>query len=256
MKSIRKALALGVTVAAALSWTTSSIADDTHKKHTTGTSTGDSTGTNTQDTVSPPVGDPSLDPYPSDSTTTPTTTTPSQEPIQTTQQPQPQQRGTIYDSGATYPVGTTTTTSANYNYQTPADTESREYRPNRPMLITGGALFAAGYVPAVIVGAASDQDHDKRLYIPVVGPWLDMADRPCGIGDCSTREDVNQALLIGSGVAQGAGVALAIASLFVPEDRDDRRAKSPAPALAQKPQFKVTPISLRGGGGFGAIGTF
>src|SRR6188508_102438 len=53
--------------------------------------------------------------------------------------------------------------------------------PNRELLHSG--IFALGvpYVASVIVAASSDRAEDKNLYIPVVGPWMDYANRgSCG----------------------------------------------------------------------------
>lgn len=260
MKCLRTSVALAASLAA-LSWSAVSSADDPHKKHTgTGSGTSSPTTDPMSDTnVSPPVGTDSSSPYD-------TSTSVEQEqqklqqqqmqqqqmqqqPIQTTQPGQPYGNGSL--------PSVTTTTAADYEYSlASADTEVRSTRPNRPMLATGGVLFAASYGASVIVAAASDTDGDERLYIPVVGPWLDMAERECTIGECSSREDFNNVLLIGSGVAQGLGVGLAIASFLVPEKREVRVTKANGPAVAYKPEIKVTPISLRGGGGIGAAGTF
>ena len=71
------------------------------------------------------------------------------------------------------------------------------------------------------------------------------------------REDVNNALLLGSGILQGAGVVMAVASAFVSENREGemRGAKAALKPVA-KPEIKVLPISLRSGAGIGAVGTF
>src|ERR1700690_573412 len=49
--------------------------------------------------------------------------------------------------------------------------------PNRPLLHSGIWILGLSYVPAVIVAAESDREGDKRLYIPLVGPWMDLASR-------------------------------------------------------------------------------
>lgn len=109
----------------------------------------------------------------------------------------------------------TTTTSA--SYATPTDRPSYELRensrPHRPLLITGSAIFLGSYATTVIATAANDGP-DKSLYIPVVGPWLHLADRN------GTEGRTEQTLLVGaSGVVQGLGVGLMVASLFIPEKR-------------------------------------
>jgi len=145
---------------------------------------------------------------------------------------------------------TTTTTSAEY-VETPGAEQERTYVPNRPAMITGAALFGAPYVAGVIVAAQSNLDADKRNYIPVVGPWLDLGQRPCAFGSaCSTTDNLGSALLIGSGVLQGAGVVLMVTALAVPE-RTERR----VPATAAVHVLPV-PVTFTNGGGLGAAGTF
>lgn len=155
-------------------------------------------------------------------------------------------------------TSTTTTTAANYDPTVTADTEGGKYkvRPNRPMLITGSAIFLGSYAATAIQGAVSDLDADRKNLIPVAGPWINISERPCNLNDnCSTGENVNNLLIIGSGIAQGAGIAIAVASLFVPEtkERSDMTSKVEPP----KPQFRVMPGQVgRGGAGAFAVGTF
>lgn len=143
----------------------------------------------------------------------------------------------------------------------PMSTEQRQlFRPHRPILAAGALGFLAGYVPAMVVAGLSPHEGDKRLWIPVVGPWLDLADRPmCGNGvgrtGCGT-EAFNDIMLIASGVAQSAGVAAMVASLFIPEERSVTTMTGKA--VPQKPfQIRFTPASLgRGAPGVAAVGTW
>jgi hypothetical protein len=131
------------------------------------------------------------------------------------------------------------------------ETRTTELRPNRPLLVTGAAVFAAPYVAGVVVAAQSNLEEDHRLYIPVAGPWLDLGQRPCSFGsDCSTGDNVASVLLIGSGVAQGLGVIMAVASFGIPETRTTQSLAS------KKAHVAVTPVSFKGGGGIGATGVF
>jgi len=158
--------------------------------------------------------------------------------------------GARYGAGATH-ASTTTTTAAPYDPYGNTDTTRRTYRPNRPMLIVGSSIFLGSYATTAVVGATSNLDADRNLFIPVAGPWIDLADRPCGFGDCGSREDLNNALLIGGGVTQAAGLAVAIASFFVPERDHPRRSTA-----AAKPTVQVAPLSLARGAGLGAVGSF
>jgi hypothetical protein len=183
------------------------------------------------------------------------------QPAQPAQQYQPVQQQPAQTETQATTYSTTTTTAANYDEKAAADLRRNGwfYRPNRPVLATGLGIFGGTYATSVIVGASSDKDVDKRLYIPVVGPWLDLAQRDCGVGACGQGEDWNQALLIGSGVLQGVGVTMAVAALFMKETDDApnsaaaARAKSTA---AAKPTVRLIPVTMRAGGGFGAVGTF
>lgn len=172
------------------------------------------------------------------SATTPSVTTPS---VTTPETP----------SATTPSISTTQTTAAEY-VESPGAERVTTTRPNRPMLISGATLLVGSYAAGVIVAATSDLDADKKLYIPVVGPWLDLGQRPCSFGsDCSTSDNIGSALLIGSGVAQGLGVILTAASFATPE-----RHVTSAPLAAQKPQVAFSPVSYNGGGGLGATGRF
>ena len=80
------------------------------------------------------------------------------------------------------------------------------------LLITGGALLVGTYATTAALTASKmgpGENGDKTMYIPVVGPWLHLADIK------ETGKDLG--LTIGSGVLQGVGAVLAIASVFVPE---------------------------------------
>jgi hypothetical protein len=189
--------------------------------------------------------------YGSTTATTPAVPDTSSQQYQYQQPAQPTQTTTY---------STTTTTAAAYDDRASADRAEYKYRPNRPLLFTGLGILVGTYGTSALVAAGSDRNEDKDLYVPVVGPWLNLAERDCGLGECGQREDWNQAALIGSGVLQGVGLSLAVASLFVSEDRDaksfyksSRATKSTA---AAKPTIQLTPVNVRGGGGFGAIGTF
>jgi hypothetical protein len=169
------------------------------------------------------------------------TTAPPPAPVQPQPQPQPPP-----------PAGTTQTTAAEYNEQAGAEREEKKTEPNVPMLAAGGALFAGPYIAGVIVAAQSDLHEDKHLYVPVVGPWVDLGTRPCTFqSSCSNGDHWASAALIASGVSQGVGVVLAAASFFVPETQTSSNTQA-----ATKPSMHVMPVSYAGGGGVGASGTF
>jgi hypothetical protein len=127
--------------------------------------------------------------------------------------------------------------------------ERETLRPNRPLLLTGAAVIAGSYVPPVVVAATSDRPADKNLFIPVAGPWLDLAERGgCGPNPCET-EAVYKTLLVTTGIAHLVGSGLVISSFIVPEERMRRAATNDKPI--------VVPTQMgKGGVGLSLIGTF
>ncbi len=85
--------------------------------------------------------------------------------------------------------------------------------PNRPLLITSTLMLTASYVPAVFFAAYND-DTTNNLYIPVAGPWMELAQEPASGG--------SKALLAISGVFQDLGALGLLTSLFVPERRTSK----------------------------------
>src|SRR4051812_10677135 len=96
--------------------------------------------------------------------------------------------------------------------------EHEVIRPNRPLLVAGLTVIGATYIPAVAVAATSEHKGDDKLYIPVAGPWWDLAERGgCGNTGCD-REGVYKTLLVGAGIAHAIGVGLVVSSFLVPEE--------------------------------------
>jgi len=133
--------------------------------------------------------------------------------------------------------------------------EIKYARPNSALLGRGLFAFFGSYLPSVIVAVVNDNSYDNHLYIPVVGPWLDLADRPgCGgAGEtgCPTERGY-RALLIIVGSFQGLGALASVASFVVPE-----RQITLAPAKSGRPTVHVVPAQVgRAGYGLAAFGTF
>ena len=138
----------------------------------------------------------------------------------------------------------------------PAGAEPRETvtttGPNRELLQSG--LFALGvpYVASVIVAATGDRSEDKHLYIPIVGPWLDLANRsPCGhTGEPSCDiETAYKILLIGNGILQGVGALELVGSFFFPETRTVTTGRS-------EHRLFITPYYVTSGYGVSALTSF
>ena len=223
-------LRISVAVAAsaiALTHASASFADDTVTTGDSAATTGDTTASTTTAAPTTPVTQP---------------TYVQRQPVQPVAQP-------------VQPVATTTTTAAPYTPVVSDTTEkSIEKRPNRTLLSTGIGIFVVSYGASAVAGAVSDREADKRLFIPVVGPWLDLGNRGCDVEACGSREDINKAMIVTSGIVQGAGVLMALGSLVIPESTTVTEKRTTA--KAHKPEVHVTPLSFRAGAGFGAVGRF
>jgi hypothetical protein len=88
---------------------------------------------------------------------------------------------------------------------------------NRPLMITGALVLVGSYIPSAIVAFTSDRPSDqKNLYYPIVGPWMDLADRDCSNRPCPSGDALGKVLLIGAGVGQGLGALGIVTSFFLP----------------------------------------
>lgn len=123
---------------------------------------------------------------------------------------------------------------------------------NSEVLVGGVVLLGASYGAAAIAASQSERDADKRLYVPLVGPWLDLADR----GDCPIAnqscddETTHKVLIIGDGVLQAAGALLLLDAALFP--RTVHRTSTTATALRH-----VKPIRVGDDGrGVALSGTF
>jgi hypothetical protein len=124
--------------------------------------------------------------------------------------------------------------------------------PNSALLGSGLFAFGVPYVASVIVAASSDNSADHNLYIPVVGPWMDFANRgSCGglaQPACDT-ETANKVLLAADGIFQGIGALEIVGAFLMPETH--------TVTVASEPRVIVGPSSIgRSGYGLAAIGTF
>ena len=123
--------------------------------------------------------------------------------------------------------------------------------PYSPFTRLMAVLLVLGYAPAAVVGAMSNRSEDKRMFIPVAGPWLDLANRDCRTERCGPNENINKAMIITSGAVQGAGALMAIGSLLIPETRTvSEKAKAES-----EPGVKIVPV-VGAYTGIGAMGRF
>jgi hypothetical protein len=112
----------------------------------------------------------------------------------------------------------------------PADFETRTSPWNAPVFTTGAIVFAGSYGGAVVTAAASEDDTidrgNRKLFIPIVGPWLALEARP----DCPRtpnescdNETTKKGLLVLDGVLQAGGVITMITGLLSPTEHLVRR---------------------------------
>jgi hypothetical protein len=119
------------------------------------------------------------------------------------------------------------------------------------LVSSGVVTLGLSYGAAALVAATSNHQGDNRLYVPVLGPWLDLADRgscPVASSSCD-HETTNKILLVGDGVIQAVGALTILSGLM-----------SPSRPLAQVGGLKiasVAPVSYGAGSpGLAAVGWF
>lgn len=125
--------------------------------------------------------------------------------------------------------------------------------PNRRLIGSGLVTFGLSYIPSLIVAGTSDVGADHHLYVPIVGPWLDLGDRPgCGPGhiDCDA-ETTDKVLLVLDGVFQGLGALTTVTGFLSPERQEVVRT-----AEAEKPGVHLAPARVASGYGLAAFGKF
>jgi hypothetical protein len=89
---------------------------------------------------------------------------------------------------------------------------------NSNVIVTGVLTFGVSYGIAAIAAAQSDRSSDKRMYVPLLGPWLAMSDR----GDCPVEESkcdnetTDKILMAVDGVFQAVGVVTAVYGVLSP----------------------------------------
>jgi len=101
-----------------------------------------------------------------------------------------------------------------------ATTETTE--ANTPAIATGAVTFGLFYGAAAVAAEMSDSDSpDRRLFVPVVGPWLDLSDQPtCPVGEQQCDRTTTRKILIGAdGAMQAIGLAVAVYGIFTPIHR-------------------------------------
>jgi hypothetical protein len=120
--------------------------------------------------------------------------------------------------------------------------------PNWMLLSSGLIVFGGTYTASIVVASTSGHAGDQGLYAPLVGPWLDIANR------CPIRcdDETGRKVLLGfDGVFQAIGALSIVGSFVFPYGGRGGVAQNDGPS------FRVLPASLgRGAPGLVALGTF
>jgi hypothetical protein len=121
---------------------------------------------------------------------------------------------------------------------------------------SGVAVFGLSYGASVIAAASSDKDNDRgnrRLFVPVVGPWLALSDR----GSCNVSESrcdgetTAKVLLVADGVFQAAGIIGMIDGLLQPSSH-----RMIATTAKRDTKVHMSPSFASGGPGLALTGGF
>jgi hypothetical protein len=136
---------------------------------------------------------------------------------------------------------------------TTAGIVTKEYSlPNAGLVTSGAFLFGTAYGTSLIVAATSDRAEDKRLYVPVAGPWMDLTKRErCSAGRLQCENETTyKVLLVANGLLQGIG-ALEMLSGFAFRTKYTEVLRQPVAK-----GIHVTPTATFGGAGISAYGAF
>lgn len=190
---------------------------------------------------------------------------PSQQPAP---QPAPAQPVVVQPAPAAAPApaatSTTSTTSGavpgpvvvnNGATRSDAESSSTYAGPNRTLLMSGIIVAGVPYLASIGVAASSKHEGDNNLYIPVIGPWLDIGQR----GDCDVtksgcdNETANKFLIGADGVLQALGTLQIIGSFMFPETRS----VTTVAKTKWTPELTISPAKMgKGGYGLTAFATF
>jgi hypothetical protein len=122
-----------------------------------------------------------------------------------------------------------------------------ESMPNGALIGSGLTMFGVSYIPSMIVAASSNQPGDTSLFVPIVGPWMDLAQRDsgCPYGRCE-RDTGNKVMLVMNGVFQGLGALQIVGGFLFPTTRTVTQVAS----VHVVPSVSATQVGLTAVGAF------
>jgi hypothetical protein len=154
------------------------------------------------------------------------------------------------------PVVATTTTTGAPVASDPVARETREesYVPNPYFLATGFILWGGPYLAGVVVAASSSNSADQHLYVPIVGPWLDLGGRqPCPVGSNACNDETTNKVLLGiDGVFQAVGTLEVLWGFLRPMHRE----VTTVSATRYTPKITFAPSRVASGYGLTALAQF
>jgi hypothetical protein len=137
-----------------------------------------------------------------------------------------------------------------------SSTTVRQTKTPNFVMIGGGAIsFGVSYGISTIAAATSSRDRDRVLFVPVLGPWIDLGGRgACGgpaSESCAAMRDDKTSLVV-DGIFQGVGLIALVGGIFFQSSHD-------SPTVASAPAFTLrwSPVQYgRGSVGLAAAGEF
>jgi hypothetical protein len=180
------------------------------------------------------------------------TTTTTAEPVITT--PPPAQTIVVQPPPAQAPVAVTTTGAPVASGPVARETRESGYVPNLYLLTTGLILWGGSYTASVIVAASSSNSADQHLYVPIVGPWIDLGNRggcPVGASSCDS-ETASKVGLVADGVLQALGTIQVVWGFLKPEHREVTTVQ----ATRYTPAITFEPSPVASGYGLAAFAKF
>jgi len=140
--------------------------------------------------------------------------------------------------------------------QAHSETVTERGGPSASELSSGIVTLGLTYGMAAIVAAESPQPADHRMFVPVAGPWMALANRPgCGgaTGPSCGTETTYSVLIVADGIGQALGSLLIVGAFLHPETVTRTTTVSEDTV---KPVLHVLPASVGSGYGVQALGTF
>jgi hypothetical protein len=118
--------------------------------------------------------------------------------------------------------------------------------PNRGLITSGAVMFGIPFTASVIVASSSRKASDRNLFVPVLGPWIDLASRRACVETSCQGETTNKVLLVTDGVFQTVGAFNFVAGFLFPTTR----------TVTQKASVRVAPTAGASNVGLAAYGAF